>query len=655
MARVCSLKRKAWANEQASLQGHLTANNNFKQPADFEKLDDEIIKKAISLEQVSSFIGEQKLSFESLKHFVQNEVENAFRLTDEQQLMLLTLACAKLLCDAPKLENWRSVAEIRYHSWEAEHWLEPALSYYAEHHNKLKSVTQLAHVILSALVGGELQPKSERNKGIVQKEADSWSRETEPLKEIWFGLRGSRDDFMPYQEFSPIFTLWYQDEPKGFIAALRPLNPYIAKSMLTIAGATFFSATSANWQKAMELVPCSFEEDGTYKNEYKSYLLPILLDAAYLNILEAKSHTNDEDYVIGLINDVVEVLTARQDYPAIVLRWGSWLERLALQDTDTHDKFESSSFVPNKLLYALACKLKPTEFIEKPAQDFESWEYWAYYAAMASHLYNGFIQEYNIEQFTADWQLDIYSWGNEEALRLIKRSFDYTYSRGDLPGKLAYQLAYPFTKTEKPAEEWINLWKNAHPLREIMQFGFKSDVYGSSYKEKHEASGLLVQLFLIGLALLDLLVTAPDKKQMSSIKQLFDNLRASLITQLYIETTINKEKWQSLYRHLAIRRVIWQGETESIFNEVDTPTLNDFVSYYHNDTYALATLLENILINLKSPGEFASQLQACNINMVELIEKVELLKLIDEKRYSLSFENIRQLVQGKGFRNPAYL
>src|SRR5690606_3230282 len=207
MARVCSLKRKAWANEQASLQSQLTADSNFKQPADFEKLDDKINKRAISLEQISSFIGEQKPGFESLKHFVLNKVENVFRLTDEQQLMLLTLACAKLLCDAPKLESWRNVTEIRYHSWEVESWLEPALSYYAEHHNKLKSVTQLAHAILADLVSGELQPKSERNKGIVQEEAESWSRETEPLKEIWFGLRGSRDDFIPYLEFSPVFTL----------------------------------------------------------------------------------------------------------------------------------------------------------------------------------------------------------------------------------------------------------------------------------------------------------------------------------------------------------------------------------------------------------------------------------------------------------------
>lgn len=413
--------------------------------------------------------------------------------------------------------------------------------------------------------------------------------------------------------------------------------------MLTIAGATFFSATFANWQKATELVPCSFEKNGTYNKEYKSYLLLILLDAAYQNLLDAKHRTNDEDYVAGLINDVVDVLTAREDYAAIVLRWGNWLERVILQDTDNHNEFKSSSFVANKLLYALGSKLKPADFIEKPAQDFENWEYWAHYAAMASNLYNGFIQKLSVERFTTDWQLDIYSWGNEKAQRLIQRSFDYAHYHGDLPGKPAYQLAYPFTKVENPGEEWDKLWQSAHALREIVQFGFKSDIYGSSYEERHEASRLLLLLFLTGLALLDLLVTTPETNKISNIKSLFKNLHTSLITLLYIDTTINKEKWQSLYRLLATRRVLWQGETENFFNKDDSPALNDFISYYHNDAYALAVLLENILINLKHSNKLASELQACNVNVVELVEKVKLLKQIDEKRYSLSVERLTKI------------
>ena len=641
MARVCSLKRKAWANEQASLQSQLTADSNFKQPVDFEKLDDKINKRDISLEQISSFIGEQKPGFESLKHFVLNKVESVFRLTDEQQLMLLTLACAKLLCDAPKLESWRNVTEIRYHSWEVENWLKPALSYYAEHHNKLKSVTQLAHAILAALVRGDLQPKSERNKGIVQEEAESWSRETEPLKEIWFGLRGSRDDFIPYLEFSPVFTLGYQNEPKGFITRLLPLNPYIAKSMLTIAGITFFGSTFANWQKAITLIPCSFKKDGTYKKEYKSYLLLILLDAAYQNLLEAKSRTNDENYVIGLVNDVVEVLATREDYPAIVLRWGNWLERLALQDTDNHDEFKSNSFVANKLLYELAGKLQSAGFIEIPTQDFESWEYWAHYSAMASHLHGGFVQKYSFESFAADWQLDIYSWGHEKAQLLIKRSFDYTHYRGDLPGKLAYQLAYTFTKAENPEKEWLKIWQSAHALREIVQFGFKADIYGSSYKERYEASSLLMQLFLTGLALLDLLVTAPDKKQTCSIKQLFKSLHSSLITQLYIDTTINQEKWQSLYRHLAIRRVLWQGETESVFEEADSPNFIEMAGYYKNDSFKLAALLENIFINLNTKENFKKKLTGWDLNIEGLVEEVDYLSEIDSRRYSLDIKELK--------------
>lgn len=644
MARMCVLKRRAWVREQASLQERHTDNDSFKKPDDFKKLDDEINKKAIILDELSDFISEQKPSFERLQNFVENEIDNAFRLTGEQRLMLQTLACAKLLCDLPSLENWRSIADIRYHSWEIENWLEPALSYYTNQYGKSEKIIRLGQTILTALISGELQPKSERYKNIAQKEAEIWSRETNPLKEIWFGLRGSRDELMPYLEFSPVFSIWFQKDAENFMTSMMSLNPYMAKSILIASGAAFLSATFANWQLAMKLVPCSFEKDGKYKKEYKSYLLIILLDVAYQGVLEAKHRTNNEAYVTGLIDDVVEVLLDREDYPAIVLRWGNWLERLVLQDSGNHDEFDSHGFIANKLLYVLGKHLNVESFIKKPAEDFESWEHWAHYSAMASHLYNKFLPECSFEDFAADWQLDVYSWGNEKAQCLINKSYDYTYLRGNLPGKQAYQFAYPFTHAEAPEEEWLKLWKGVHPLREIVAFGFKSDVYGYSYKERHEASGLLILLFLTGLALLDLLVTVPGAKKLNSIKKLFECLHANLITMLYIDGTINKEKWQSLYRHLAIRRVIWMGETESIFNEDDYPTISNFIGFYSNDAYELAMLLENILVNVKAPDEVLNQLQACGISAEELIEKVNILNKTDERRYPLNIKMFSQFI-----------
>lgn len=641
---MCALRRKAWASEQVSLQDQHTDDGRFKQLSDFEKFVDEINKKSISLDELSGFISEQKQSFERLQSFVENEVENAFRLTDEQRLMLQALACAKLLCDSPSLESWRCIADIRYHSWEIENWLKPALNYYTKQHGKSEQIIQISQDILTALMSGKLQPKSKQYKNIAQKEAEIWSREAKSLKEIWFGLRGSRDEFMPYLEFSPVFSIWFQNDAEDFISSLMPLNPYTAKSILIASGAVFLSATFANWQQALTLVPCSFEKDGKYKKEYKSYLLITLLDVAYQGVLEAKHRTNNEVYVTGLIDDVVEVLVDREDYPAIVLRWGNWLERLVLQDPGNHDEFDSHAFIANKLLYVLGKNLNVESFIKKTAEDFESWEHWAHYSAMASHLYNKFLPECSFEDFAADWQLDVYSWGNEKAQCLINKSYDYTYQRGNLPGKQAYQFAYPFTHAEAPEKEWLKLWKGVHPLREIVAFGFKSDVYGYSYKERHEASGLLILLFLTGLALLDLLVTVPDAKKLNSIKKLFECLHANLITMLYIDDTINKEKWQSLYRHLAIRRVIWMGETESIFNEDDFPALNDFIGFYSNDAYQLAMLLENILVNAKAPDEVLKQLQACGVNAEELIEKVNILNKTDERRYPLNIKVFSQFI-----------
>src|SRR5699024_8137112 len=128
-------------------------------------------------------------------------------------------------------------------------------------------ITTLAEDILTALCNGTVEPKSERFKGVVQNQVDVWEREIEPLKEIWFGLRSFRDEFMPYMEFSPVFTLWFKNNPSGFIDKLMPLNPYIAKSLLTIAGVTFFRASFASWEQTIHLVPKSFDKKGVYQKE----------------------------------------------------------------------------------------------------------------------------------------------------------------------------------------------------------------------------------------------------------------------------------------------------------------------------------------------------------------------------------------------------
>lgn len=641
MAKVYTLKGKAWANEQASLQDQLTADSSFKQLADFEAIDDEINKKAMNLDQVSSFIIEQKPSFKNLKLHVQNEVENVFRLTEEQLLMFMTLSCAKAICEQPAIETWQAVTDIKYNSWEIENWLEAALHFYVEKLGEPEIITTLAEDILTALCNGTVEPKSERFKGVVQNQVDVWEREIEPLKEIWFGLRSFRDEFMPYMEFSPVFTLWFKNNPSGFIDKLMPLNPYIAKSLLTIAGVTFFRASFASWEQTIHLVPKSFDKKGVYQKEYKSYLLLILLDEAYQKINEAKLRTDNNDYVIRLINDVVEVLSIRKDYPGIVLRWGNWLERTSLQDSGNYDEFNSSSFVASKLLHALGEKLESSEFLTEPAKDFEQWEHWVHYSVMSSYLFSGLLASIETRRFTNDWDLDLFSWGNEKGDLLKQKSLEFIPYNESFPGKKAYQLAYPLTKTTNPLEEWISLWESTHALREIVQHGFKASIYGTSYSERNKPSQLLVLCFTIGLALLDLLVTQPDDKDKPTIKELFKHLYSSLVTMLYIDKTISNKNWQSLYRHLAIRRVLWQGETESVFEEADSPSFIEIAGYYKNDSFKLATLLENIFINLNTKENFKKKLTGWDLNIKDLVAEVDYLSEIDSRRYSLDIKELK--------------
>lgn len=638
------LKENAWVGEQELSNEYGDNAEKIKSIADFRMFDSELVNVlSIDTCQLSDFIIQNKPSFEQLKNFIKQEVKSSYRLTDEQLLMLITLGCAKAVYEQPNVEIWQAVTDIKYNSWEVENWLSLALDMYSDIENNATKIISLAENILTSLNSGELEPKSERFKGVIQHQIDAWGREKEPLKEIWFGLRGARDDFLPYLEYAPIFKIWYVADSKSFFKYLNSINPYMAQSLLTLANVTNLNATFSNWVKAIELTPISFNNKGVYKKEIVSYLLPILLNAAYQEVIQAQHETKDEFYVIALVNNIVDTLAVRKDFIGIVMRWGNWLERVTLQDKDDPSDFSSASFIAGKLLNFLGCKVKAKnlKFIKTPAQDFERWEFWAHHSVMADHLYNGFLKEYKPDCFINDWTLDLYSWQSKKAKDLLQKAYDYTHYRGSFPGKLAYQLAYSLTKADHPDELWLDMWKNTHALREIVQFGFKADMYGSTYKERSDASGLLVVLFLIGLALLDLLATHKTARNVGAIKQLFVKMHTSLGFMLYIDSTINKEKWQSLFRHLAIRRYIWECDTDTLFNKSDAPTVSDFIMYSKNDIFELSKLIENILINTQNKKRLKDCLVNSDVDINKLIEKIEALNQFDSKRYSVVMSEIK--------------
>lgn len=639
-----SLKEKAWITEQSFWQARFNNGDNYKTVEDFKELNERINQHPIiSIEEISRFIVESTPGFAEIKEFVESNVENAYLLDDKQTLMLLTLACAKTLSEHPNLATWSAVTSIRYNSWEVENWFGAALEFYSEENNKTKSIIMLAREVLANLLNGKLQPSSERYQGIVQQEADAWKRETEPLKKIWCGLRGSKDEFMPYLGFSSLFGIWYKHNPSDFISALLPLNPYIANSLLAVSGITFFGATFSTWQQVIELIPNSFEKNGTYSKSIKSYLLPLLLEFAYRQLLQAKQHTESKEHALALISNIVEALEERQDFVAIVMRWGNWLKRITLQDTENTDEFSSSSYIAGKLIDALGERIQSKDllFLIDPAKDFEGWEHWAHHSLMADFVYKKYLPVYAVDKFKEDWQLNLLSWKTPKAEQLQKRAFDYIGHNENYPSKVAYQLAYLFTKTANPYKEWKSLWQNTQILRELVQFGFKTDIYGLAYDERTEASNLLVQCFSIGLATLDLLVTDEEAARKTEIKKLFSCLHACLITMLYIDTTINQEKWQSLYKHLAIRRVLWQGGTEEVFSSSDVPTLNEFIELYEKDTFQLATLLENILLNLETTPNIESELRHSSIDFKCLVVEFDKLKKIDARRYSSEIQRLK--------------
>lgn len=96
-----------------------------------------------------------------------------------------------------------------------------------------------------------------------------------------------------------------------------------------------------------------------------------------------------------------------------------------------------------------------------------------------------------------------------------------------------------------------------------------------------------------------------------------------------------------LFRHLAIRRYIWECDTDTLFNKSDAPTVSDFIMYSKNDIFELSKLIENILINTQNKKRLKDCLVNCDVDINKLIEKIEALNQFDSKRYSVVMSEIK--------------
>lgn len=426
--------------------------------------------------------------------------------------LLMTWTCSVALAKSPSLSTWEKVKNLKYHSWQLEHWLVHAMMVQAEGHSDVhRAYIELAKVVFDELNRFALISKSEHKNQERTGAWAYWSECRDKLDEIWWGLRGWRD-FMNYEEEFPLLCVFSELASDEFISIVsQSANPYLVNSMLLVSEVGGFSPRFAQWEKFAIAAPVAFEADGKWNG---SVLMPLLLVEAQQQLFQAGRdipHFDATDSEIeetkkeiaGVVEAVVTTLSKRQDAMPLFARWSTWLMRqlLSHSEKDIND-VRSAAFIDDALIEAIGRKLKNHSVIQVCPSDAPVWEAWCYRCVLAAHANGGFIDPPDNADFLAEWAISSDELAGKKGQDLRERASLIVTMSKEMPGMAARSLAYPIVRLAFPTEAWIGMWNATHTLREIVEFG-DADASNDEYHSRSEAGKLLLLVFRIGLAILD--------------------------------------------------------------------------------------------------------------------------------------------------------
>src|SRR5690606_5632857 len=121
-------------------------------------------------------------------------------------------------------------------------------------------------------------------------------------------------------------------------------------------------------------------------------------------------------------------------------------------------------------------------------------------------------------------------------------------------------LAFPLASQNSFASSWKRLWDSTYPLREVIEFG-SPDAEAKTYSDRADASHLLLLLGFMGLACFDQAAIRfiEEEGLAEEIADLHEALAAAAREVVYVDDTLNHNKWKVLLQHLALRRIYWDS------------------------------------------------------------------------------------------------
>lgn len=638
-----------WIHEHISEQEELQHLDGFKTQGDFLKL---IVHVEHDHPQLISLLAEKlsgsnPLEIELLREFISQQTDKSLD-TD----MMLTAACAWALGKTPELTTWQKIEAIAWNSWQIENSLNVAMSAYASIDADYRNAyIELAKRLLDTDLINNSNSEPDRKIDARSDDWAIWQSSEYPLEELWWGLRGSA--LTNYGEEMKVFSLISEIAPTDLPQMIaHSKNPFLVDAVLlsTGVGATVFNPRFSQWEAFAKAAPPAFTQDGNWTG---SVLLPLLLVHAQQNLLastrEIPSQDADETEiatlkarVIELARAVVNRLAQRSDAPATFMRWSTWLmqQLLRTKEVDFTD-IRSEGFVANALLEEIGKTIKGQRMLLEPPQDAAPWEEWCYRCVHTSFALDGFMSMPAFEEFASQWLLTPEEWRESKGRTLLKRA-NLHLPGNDLLGLSANLLAAPLAETNDFASSWQQLWDDAYCLREVLEFG-SVDAGTKSYSDRVDASHLLLLLECLGLACFDQVAArlgdSPNlfTKEMTSLHQ---SLAGAAMEVLHLDDTLNRDKWQRLLQHLAMRRVYWDSSytTEdrvTLFSGQRIPTIRDYLIYFQVDPGDLVTFLHSCMLNDLDAPTLRNALQTASVDLQACVDTLKRLHGLSERKYRL--------------------
>ncbi|HBN8198467.1 hypothetical protein ACM79J_26385 [Pseudomonas aeruginosa] len=572
--------------------------------------------------------------------------------------MLLTAACAYALEKSPQLETWQRIRKVAYNSWQIEYWLGTSMAAAVKRDAGTRGAyIKLAKLLFEKLESGCLKSESQRWNEARENSWTNWQNAQYQLDELLDGLRHS--DFMAFEDEMPVFKLLSEIAPEVMQQLIAgSSNPFLVKAALLSAGVGAFNPRFAQWEAFVSKAPSTFSQDGGWTG---SLLLPLLLAHARQELLEPGRHIPrydaDEtnvaaitDQVSEMVDVVVKTLASREDAPGAFIRWSTWLIRQMLRQKESEfSDIRSGTFVDDALLKAIGKTIQGGPHILTPPEDAAPWEAWCYRCVRSLFAHEGLIEPPPFEDFASEWRLSLESWHDYQGRSLLERA-DLHLPRDDTPGLSANLLAFPLASRKGFALAWKQLWDSTYPLREVIEFG-SPDARTNTYSDRADASHLLLLLGFIGLACFDQTATRFTEGEEGLAEEmacLHEALAAAAQEVLYMDDTLNHNKWKVMLQHLALRRVYWDsaytpGHRAPIFAKQHAPTIQAYLQHFRADPSDLVALLHACMLNELDTSLLRQDLRGASVDLRTCVDTLKQLNTLRDNRYPMRGDAIRAI------------